>query len=63
MLRLAALLSEGFPFLRTDFYEINGRVFFSEFTFYSDSGFAAFDPPEWDRRLGALIRLPEGDPS
>ncbi len=59
MLRLAALLSEGFPFLRTDFYEINGRVFFSEFTFYSDSGFERFYPDEWDRKLGELIRLPK----
>lgn len=58
MLRLAAKLSEGFPFLRTDFFEINGRVCFSEFTFYSDSGLGAFDPPEWDERLGRLIRLP-----
>ena len=58
MLRLAAKLSEGFPFLRTDFYEINGRVYFSEFTFYSDSGFERFHPDEWDEKLGALIRLP-----
>ncbi len=58
MLRLAALLSEGFPFLRTDFYEINGLVYFSEFTFYSDSGFERFHPEDWDEKLGALIRLP-----
>ena len=58
MLRLAAKLSVGFPFLRMDFYEINGRVYFSEFTFYSDSGFERFHPDEWDEKLGALIRLP-----
>ena len=37
----------------------NGRVYFSEFTFYSDSGFERFHPDEWDEKLGALIRLPE----
>lgn len=62
MLRLAARLSEGFPFLRTDFYEVNGRVYFSEFTFYSDSGFGAFDPEEWDEKLGRLICLPGFNP-
>ena len=34
MLGFAKELSEGFPFLRTDFYEINGKVYFSEFTFF-----------------------------
>ncbi len=62
MLETAAALSEGFPFLRTDLYEINGRVWFSEFTFFSDSGFEAFHPEEWDEKLGALIRLPRTRP-
>lgn len=61
MLHLSTRLSEGFPFLRTDFYEVNGRVYFSEFTFYSDSGFERFYPDSWDAKLGALIRLPKGD--
>lgn len=59
MLRLAGILSEGHAFLRTDLYEINGRVYFSELTFYSDTGLAAFDPPEWDGLLGSWITLPE----
>ncbi len=58
MLDLASKCSKGFPFLRVDLYEINKRVYFSEFTFYSDSGFAAFNPPEWDRILGDKIVLP-----
>ena len=59
MIELGKKLSAGFPFLRTDFYEISGQVFFSELTFYSDGGFAAFDPPEWDDILGSWIDLPE----
>ena len=58
MLALAAEASEGFSFLRVDFYVVNGKVYFSEFTFYSDAGTAAFTPSEWDRRLGDLIALP-----
>lgn len=58
MLRAAAILSAGFPTLRTDFYEINGRVFFSEITFYTDSGLCPFEPPSWDLLLGTWTRLP-----
>lgn len=58
MLELAAAVSKDIPFLRTDWYTINGKVYFSEFTFYSDAGMAAFEPASWDDRLGALIRLP-----
>jgi len=52
MLALAKKLSEGFPFLRTDFYEINGQVYFSEFTFFSDAGMCKFTPSDWDMELG-----------
>ena len=62
MLELARVLAKGVaPFLRVDFYEINGEVYFSEFTFYSDSGMARFDPEEWDLRLGEMIKLPTKD--
>lgn len=52
MLKLSKKLSESLPFVRTDFYEINGKVFFSEFTFYSDAGFEPFHPETWDVKLG-----------
>lgn len=57
MLELAGRLSQGIPFVRTDFYEVNGKVIFSEFTFFSDAGFAKFYPRKWDDELGALINL------
>ena len=58
MLELAAKLSSEFAFIRTDMYEINGEVYFSEFTFYSDAGFAKFEPEDWDGKLGSWIELP-----
>lgn len=58
MLSLARILAKDTsPFIRTDFYEINGEVYFSEFTFYSDSGLAKFTPDEWDIKLGDMIQL------
>lgn len=58
MLSLAEKLSQGHSFLRTDLYNINGKTFFSEITFYSDAGFAKFDPEAWDEILGGWIKLP-----
>ena len=39
MIRLAEELSKNIPFVRSDFYEINGQLYFGELTFYPGSGF------------------------
>lgn len=57
MLSLAAILSTGMHFLRVDFYEHDKHPLFSEFTFFSDAGFAKFIPVKWDEILGAYIKL------
>ena len=59
ILELSAKCSQNFPFLRTDWYEVNGEVKFSEFTFYSDAGFEPFHPNEWDKKMGDWIILPK----
>lgn len=58
MRELAQKLSQGIPHVRVDLYEVNGRVYFGEMTFYHWSGMVPFDPPEWDRKLGSWIGLP-----
>lgn len=55
---LAEKLSEGFAFIRVDFYDVGGKVYFGELTFYPAAGFEAFDPPEYDEILGGWIDLP-----
>jgi hypothetical protein len=59
MLEIAEKLAEGTSFLRVDLYSVNGDIFFSEFTFFSDAGFAPFYPETWDKTLGDWINLPE----
>lgn len=49
--------SIGNPFVRIDLYEVNGKVYFSEITFYPNSGFIPFEPEEWDLKLGEMIKL------
>lgn len=58
MLRLSRILAKDIPFLRTDFYVINGRIYFGELTFYPASGFAAFEPESYDELFGGWIKLP-----
>lgn len=60
MVELAEKLAEKLPFVRVDFYEINGRVRFGELTLYPGSGFEEFSPEVWDDTLGSWIELPGG---
>ena len=60
MKTLASQLSAGFPHVRIDFYEIEGKIYFGEFTFYHCSGFTDVKPKEWDYKLGSWIELPKG---
>lgn len=58
MQELAAKLSEGTPQLRVDFYEVDGKVYFGEMTFFHCSGMAPFYPEEWDQIFGDWVALP-----
>jgi hypothetical protein len=57
MIRLARILSKGFPHVRVDLYDINGKIYFGELTFYHWSGFVPFEPEEWDYIWGSYIKL------
>ena len=39
-------------------YDINGKVYFGEVTFFHWSGFERFEPAEWDKKFGSWITLP-----
>ena len=58
MKELAGKLSQGIPHVRVDFYEVNGKVYFGEMTFFHFSGLVPFDPQEWDYTFGSWIELP-----
>lgn len=59
MKKFAGMLSKGFPQMRVDFYEVNGNVFFGEMTLFHHSGLCAFEPEEWDYKLGEQLTLPD----
>jgi hypothetical protein len=61
MKRVAESLSHGMKFVRIDLYEIQGRVFFGEFTFFHGGGFYLFKPYEWEIKLGDMIDISLND--
>ena len=57
MLRLATELSKDCPFLRVDFYEIKGRLYIGELTFFPGAGLEQFRPISKDYELGEWLQL------
>lgn len=57
MKELAEIMSKGIPFLRVDFYEINGKIYFGELTFFPAAGLGKFTDDKWDRMLGKWLSL------
>lgn len=59
MIELSEKLANDIPFVRVDWYEINGKLYFGELTFFPGSGFEEFTPEEWDYKLGDMLELPK----
>lgn len=57
MLYLASKLSKGYPHIRTDFYIVNGHIFFGELTLYHGSGVEKISPEELEIKMGNEIIL------
>lgn len=58
MKQVAEKLSEDFPFVRVDLYNINGEIYFGELTFYPWSGYVQYTPDSFDFTLGNKFILP-----
>lgn len=57
MKRLAEKLSVDIPFVRIDFYEVSGKVYFGEVTFFPGAGLEEFSPLKYDYILGSWLKL------
>ena len=58
MIEISEKLSTGLPELRVDLYEIAGKIYFGELTFFSQSGFDTDITHEADCILGTKLILP-----
>lgn len=52
MISIASLLSAGFDFIRIDLYNLDGKIYFGEFTFTHTAGNYMLRPESWDLKLG-----------
>lgn len=52
MISIAEGLSKDFPHVRVDLYNIVGRIYFGELTFYDGSGYMTFHPDSFDYEFG-----------
>ena len=59
MIEIAKILSEDFPAVRVDLYNINGRIYFGELTFFPWSGYVQYSPDSFDFEMGKKFVLPE----
>ena len=57
MLSVAETLSKGFPELRCDLYEVDGKLYFGEMTFTASAGFNYFYSEQFRIILGKLCDL------
>lgn len=57
MKELASVLSKGLKEVRVDLYEVDGKIYFGEMTFFHHGGWTPFDPDEWDYKFGEWIDL------
>lgn len=57
MMDVARALSRELPFVRVDLYISVGRIRFGELTLYPGDGSEAFNPDEWDVRIGRWLDL------
>lgn len=57
MIELAEVIAREIAnsFVRIDFYNVKGEIYFGEITFFPGSGMEVFYPEEWDRILGDWI--------
>ena len=59
MVKLSEILADKFPFVRVDFYSVNGKSIFGEMTFYPSDARKSFYPDEYNLIVGDYFQIPK----
>jgi len=59
MVNLVEKLADKLPFVRVDFYSVNGKSIFGEMTFYPADARKDFYPDEYNKIIGDYFKLPK----
>ena len=59
MIEIAEKIAQGFPQVRVDLYNVKGKIYFGEMTFFAFSGMNNHFTMEFQRMIGDRIQLPQ----
>lgn len=59
MIEIAEIIAKGYPQVRVDLYNVKGKIYFGEMTFFAFSGMNNHFTMEFQRMIGDRIKLPE----
>ena len=57
MIEFAEKIAKLYSYVRIDFYDVDGRLYFGEVTHHHGGGFDQIRPIEWDYKLGEKVDL------
>lgn len=57
MIKTAEIISTGFPVVRIDLYNINGKIYFGEMTFTSQGGRMDYYTDNFQKKVGEKIKI------
>lgn len=57
MKEMASIIAKDFKYVRVDFYDVDGKLYFGEITLHHGGGFDVFTPEEYDYKFGELLEL------
>ena len=57
MVEFAERIAQLYAYVRVDFYDVDGKLYFGEVTHHHGGGYDLFNPIEWDRKWGEMIDL------
>lgn len=57
MLRIGQEIAKLFRYVRVDFYDVDGRLYYGEITLHHGSGFNKFKPDSFDKYFGDMLDL------
>lgn len=57
MIAIGKIIAKNFPYVRTDFYDVDGKLYYGEVTLCHGSGFDRIHPQSFDLELGKKLNL------
>lgn len=57
MQKIGGVIAQNFKYVRIDFYDVDGKLYYGEITLYHGSGYNTFEPEWYDLYYGEKLKL------